>query len=86
MAVDPFRFHTVGRSDPGMQHWPIVPSNGQACDPRPRAIYFLTSGTVMIRDDRGTVLPYSREAGEGLPFSPWGIDATGTTASVYGWA
>lgn len=86
MATDHFSTHAIGRSDPGMRHRQIVPADGQPCDPRPRVIYFATAGTVMIRDETGVILPYTREAGEGLPFSPWGIDATGTTATIYGWS
>ncbi|MEP9350557.1 hypothetical protein [Xanthobacter sp. KR7-225] len=78
-----WRGHEPGPSDPGILHavllqpdlvWPAgdrIPLTlgvpGDALRPRWRYLMFQTGGTVLLEDEAGTVLPYTRDAGAVLP-------------------
>jgi len=67
--------------DPGVKHVKLLPavfSNGRislvrqaggAVEARWRYLTFETAGTVLIEDEAGIILPYTRPAGAVLPFS-----------------
>lgn len=85
MPENRFATQSVERTSPGMRHWPIVPHDTNPIDPRPRALYAASAGVAVVRDELGATLNYTLLAGEILPFSAFGINATGTTATLYGW-
>lgn len=84
-----YRGHEPGPSDPGILHqvllkpglvWPggdrISLELGGPKDvvrPRWRYLLFETSGTALLEDESGLVLPYTRDAGAILPFCPVAI-------------
>lgn len=77
------RGYNPSPSDPGVAHalllpvavWPagdkisLVRANGPAVQPRWRYLIFETAGTVLLEDEAGVVLPYTRPAGAILPIS-----------------
>lgn len=77
------RSYNRAPSDPGVCHqlllpvavWPagdVIPltrGSGPAVQQRWAYLVFETAGTVLIEDEAGVVLPYTREAGAILPFS-----------------
>lgn len=87
-----WRGYEPGPSDPGILHtvllkpdliWPagdriplITGTAGQAVRPRWRYLTFQTAGTVLLEDEAGTVLPYTRDAGAILPLSAAAIVKT----------
>ncbi|HEY9215903.1 MAG TPA: hypothetical protein VIQ29_23975 [Ancylobacter sp.] len=89
------RGYTRAPSDPGTVHtkllpvaaWPagdrilLVRSTGPAVAPRWAYLMFETAGTVLIEDEGGVVLPYTRAAGAVLPFS--GVAIVKTAAAAY---
>lgn len=83
--ADKYKNFPVGRSDPGMKHFTITPSNTVDLTVRPRVIYCQTAGNVVLVDALGVELTYALVAGQILPFSPVRVKATGTTATIYGW-
>lgn len=80
-----YRGYEPGPSDPGILHaclvmpgmaWPagdevslVLGAAGEAVRPRWRALLFEADGTVLLRDEAGVVLPYTRLAGDILPIS-----------------
>jgi len=70
---------------PASKHFTITPQDNVDLPSRPRVLKALTDGTVAVRDDAGTVITYPVAIGEVLQFSPRGVEATGTTATVVGW-
>lgn len=82
---DPFASFGRGLDSPGAEHFAIVPADGADLAVRPRVLYVLTDGNLALRDSVGTVLTYPVVAGQILPFSAVGVEATGTTATVVGW-
>ena len=85
MPIDHFDSHQRGLDSPAERHQAIAPSDSAPVDPRPRALYCQTAGDLALEDGKGTVLTYSVQAGQVLPFRASRVRATGTTASVYGW-
>jgi len=77
-----FSSYAVGRSDPGQSHFTITPG-ASALNPRPRAIYANTAGTVTVEDATGVSVVYNVLAGQVLPFSA--VKITAATATVIGW-
>ncbi|MDR6952693.1 hypothetical protein J2X65_002052 [Ancylobacter sp. 3268] len=77
------RTYSLGPSDPGVVHqqllpvvaWPagdkvsLVRKASGGYEQRWRYLVFETAGTVLIEDEAGKILPYTREAGAVLPFS-----------------
>lgn len=74
-----------GLAGPAGVHFQIVPSDTVNFESAPRALYFHTAGTAVVVDSAGTALSYTKLAGEVLPFSGIRVNATGTTATLYGW-
>lgn len=84
-----YRGYEPGPSDPGVLHqallhpgiaWPDGDeislqqgAEGDVVRPRWRALLFETGGTVLLRDEAGVVLPYTRGAGAVLAVSPVSI-------------
>jgi hypothetical protein len=82
---DHFSGYARGLESPGDQHFAIVPADGADLPVRPRVLYVLADGDLALRDSVGTVLIYPVVAGQILPFSAVGVEASGTTATVVGW-
>ena len=83
--ADAFASNAVGLESPASLHYAITPNNGADLPRRPRAIRAMTAGTVAIRDEAGTDITYTVDAGEVIPLRAVRILATGTTATVVGW-
>ena len=83
--LDPYASSARGLESPCLRHFAITPANGVNVAIRPRVLRVLTGGTLSLRDEAGTILAYTVSAGEIVPFSAVGIEATGTTATVAGW-
>ena len=83
--MDPFQNHTRGLESPAARHFPITPSDSTDLALRPRALYCLSSGLAVLRDEAGNDISYPLEAGRILPLSAVRVLATGTTASLVGW-
>jgi hypothetical protein len=82
---NPFSDHLRGLDSPAACHFAITPQDGVDLPVRPRVLRVLSAGDLAVRDEEGTGVTYAVTAGETLPFSAVGIEATGTTASVAGW-
>jgi len=83
--ADNYKDHPIGISGPADKHRLITKSDSAAVDPKPRALYVLTSGDLSIGDSLGTAITYPVTAGQILPFRATHVRATGTTATVVGW-
>lgn len=83
--ADNFALSMPGLTAPATRHRLVTPNDGVDLDPRPRAIVALTSGTIAMRDDAGTVITYPALAGQQFDFRAVRIMATGTTATVAAW-
>ena len=84
--MDEFESFKKGLTSPATRHFVIVPSDGADLPVLPRAIYCQTAGTIVIRDQGGTLLPYTMSAGERLDFRGARVMSTGTTGTFYGWS
>ena len=84
--VEDFDRLPTTKSDPASWHWPITPNDAANLPLRPRAIFCVADGTIVMRDEGGQDLSYPMTAGQYLPFRPVRILATGTTGTFYGWA
>lgn len=82
---DPFAGIGRGLESPGAKHFAIAPADGTDLPVRPRVLYVLSDGDLALRDSTDTVLIYPVVAGQLLPFSAVGVEATGTTATAVGW-
>jgi hypothetical protein len=82
---DPFQYSHRGMESPASHHFTIAPQDGVDLPVRPRVLRVLTAGDLALRDASGSVITYPVQAGEVLPFSAIGVEATGTTATVVGW-
>lgn len=65
-------------------HFLIVPSNTVNMPDRPRAIRCDVAGTAVLVDERGTALTYNLAAGEVIAGRIVRVNATGTTATLFG--
>lgn len=74
-----------GFDSPGMAHGALAKSDTVDLVLPPRAIYCAAEGTASIVDTNGATLSYALAAGQILPFAAKRINATGTTAVLYGW-
>ncbi|KIC33907.1 spike base protein, RCAP_Rcc01079 family [Leisingera sp. ANG-M7] len=83
--TDPFASHRRGLESPAETQFAITPQDGTDLPVRPRVLRVVAGGDLAVRDAAGTVIVYPVTAGEILPFSAAGIEATGTTAAVAGW-
>lgn len=83
--ADRFKSLMRGLTSPATEHFEIVPADGVDLPERPRVLYVEDGGVVMVRDSTGKVLAYTVITGQQLNFSGVGVEATGTTATVYGW-
>lgn len=82
---NPFEGFRRGLESPAAHHMTIAPQDGVDLPVRPRVLRVLISGELSLRDEDGTVITYPVTAGETIGFSPVGVEATGTTATVAGW-
>lgn len=83
--TDQYRTYARGLESPAQQHFLIVPADGVDLPDRPRMLRVLTGGDLSMRDINGVVVTMTVLACETIYFSPVGIEATGTTATVVGW-
>lgn len=82
--ADRFSSTVLSSTAPGTRHYAITPSDSADLPVRPRAIRCNVAGTIVIRDELGTDLPYVMAVGEVLPFRGVRVLATGTTGTYYG--
>ena len=83
---DPFKSHHRGMESPAARHFAITPSDAADLSVLPRVLYCVQAGTAVIRDREGADLSYTLVAGQILPLSALRVLATGTSATLYGWA
>ncbi|MGF7160331.1 hypothetical protein FHS85_001954 [Rhodoligotrophos appendicifer] len=84
--TDPFADLARGYDSFVDRHFLIVPSNDLDLEIKPRAIYCHVPGTVVVRDEHGTDLPYEMNWSGGLIcVRAVRVLATGTTGTYYGW-
>jgi hypothetical protein len=69
-------------SEPGSYHTYITPSNTVNITPLPRALYFNTTGIVVITDFANNTVTYNVSAGQTLPFRPYLVLTTTTANTV----
>lgn len=70
---------------PASRHYVITPSDSEDLPVRPRALFVLADGNLVVRDELGVDITYPVTAGTLLTFRAVRILATGTTATVVGW-
>jgi hypothetical protein len=80
--TDPFLTQRTGKTSPADKHFAITPANSDLAI-IPRALYFNTAGTAIVRDMAGTDVTYTVQAGAIIPVRAIQV-RTGTTASVIG--
>lgn len=81
---DAFDQHAAGLDSPFTVHFLITPSNTENLPERPRAVRCEVAGTAVLVDERGTALSYTLEVGEVISGRIVRVNATGTTATLYG--
>jgi len=84
--TDPFEFHPSQLDSPATIHFAITPSDTVDIPITPRAIYCDAAGTAVIQDRYGSNVTYNLLAGAVIPFRGTRVLATGTTATLIGWA
>ncbi len=82
---DPFASHQRSLTSPATRHFAITPADGVDLPLRPRVLRVLAAGTLVLRDSEDDILSYQVSAGDMVLFSPKGVEASGTTATVVGW-
>ncbi|MEM9765208.1 MAG: hypothetical protein AAF968_22355 [Pseudomonadota bacterium] len=65
--TDPFASYARTTGGPAIQHVTLIADAEVDLDPRPQAIYCHAAGTITLRDEAGTDLPYTMEDGYVLP-------------------
>ncbi|EBA18413.1 hypothetical protein RSK20926_11859 [Roseobacter sp. SK209-2-6] len=83
--IDPFSNFHRGLESPANSHFAIAPQDGVDLPVKPRVLRVTVGGDLALRDASNNVVVYPVTAGETLPFSAQGVEATGTTATVVGW-
>lgn len=81
---DYFKSEPVGLDSPFTRHFAITPSNTADMEDRPRAIRCDVAGTASLVDEAGTALTYNLAAGEIIAGRIVRVNATGTTATLFG--
>lgn len=69
---------------PAFDHIAITPSDTTILD-GVRAIVWQTDGACSVETDNGTIITYTRLAGEYIPVMAKRVRVSGTTATVVGW-
>jgi hypothetical protein len=80
---DQFAKVSSGISGPGTRHFSINPADADL-PVRPRAMFVLADGDLVIRDEAGSDVTYAVTAGAIIPFRAVQVRAA-TTATVVGW-
>lgn len=76
--------NTSGGSDgPGTRHYAITAADSDI-PVRPRCLFVLTDGNLVLRDEVGTDITYPVTAGMQVPFRAVQVRAA-STATVVGW-
>ncbi|MEM6650987.1 MAG: hypothetical protein AAF582_00210 [Pseudomonadota bacterium] len=70
---------------PATKQFLIVPDDDNDLPRIPRVIYCHVAGTVVVRDQEGTALPYAMQVGDRIDFRGRRVLATGTSGTFYGW-
>jgi hypothetical protein len=82
---DPYFGTHKAISDPAERHYTISPSDTEDLPFRPRGIFVLTAGNVVLRDMANVEISYPVTVGMQLPFRPIRVMATGTDATMVAW-
>ena len=82
-AANPFQSYPPTLDGPARRHFPITPADADL-PIRPRALKCLEAGTAIVRDEGGTDVTYTLEAGEVLEIMAVQV-RDGSTATVVGW-
>ena len=69
---------------PATRHYAITPNDSTPMANRPRALYVLTTGNLVLQDELGTSLTYPVVAGQVVTFRALYVK-TASTATVVGW-
>jgi hypothetical protein len=81
---DHFQGATAGLESPFTVHFAITPSDSVNLSDRPRALRCNVAGTAVLVDEAGTSLSYTLAVGEVIAGRIVRVNATGTTAILYG--
>lgn len=81
---DHFQGAVPGLESPFTIHFAITPSNTVNLPDRPRAVRCNVAGTAVLVDEAGTALSYTLAVGEIIAGRIIRVNATGTTATLYG--
>ena len=81
--ADRFENTVLNVFGPGTRHYTITAADSDLAV-RPRALYVLTDGDLVLRDEQGTDITYPVTAGLVLPFRATQVRST-STATVVGW-
>lgn len=81
--ADQFKFHQPGLDSPASIQFAITPADSDLTM-RPRALFVIARGNLVIRDGAGSTVTYPVEAGQIIPFRAVQVRAA-TTATVVGW-
>jgi len=81
---DFFQGATTGLESPFTIHFAITPSNSVNLPDRPRAVRCNVAGTAVLVDEAGTALSYTLAVGEVIAGRIVRVNATGTTATLFG--
>lgn len=81
---DNFAAHANGLESPFTRHFAITPHNSTNMADRPRAVRCEVAGTAVLVDEAGTALSYTLAVGEVISGRIVRVNATGTTATLYG--
>lgn len=81
---DFFDNHPASLEGPFTRHFLVVPSNTVNMADRPRALRCEVAGTAVLVDQAGTALSYTLAVGEVISGRIVRVNATGTTATLYG--
>lgn len=81
---DAFDNHPNSLESPFTRHFLITPDNSVNMTDRPRAIRCNVAGTAVLVDEAGTALSYTLAVGEVISGRIVRVNATGTTATLYG--
>lgn len=84
MPDDPFASHQRGLNSPAENWFAITPDDSNDIDPKPRALWLGSSGTLTVQGKDGNSLSFTIPGAGVYPFSAARVLTTTTITEIFG--